>query len=71
MSQIVSPALETFFDSLHHTLRTTIEPLSIDITKQTVEKVRSSMLELQDTAKREALQYGSIETVSFFVHRGD
>ena len=64
MSQTVSPALETFFDSFHHTLRTTIEPLSTDITKQTTEKVKLSMLELQDTAKREALQHGAVETVS-------
>lgn len=64
MSHLVSPALETFFDSLHHTIRTTIEPLSTDIPKQTAEKVKLSMLELQDTAKRQALHEGAIETVS-------
>lgn len=62
--QSVSPALHEFFQSHHHTLRKTIEPLSHDIPRQTTEKVKSIMLEMQDTARREVLRDHEVQNVS-------
>lgn len=61
---IVSPALHEFFDSLHHTVRQTIEPLTNDIPKSTAEKIKLCMLELQDTARRDDMQSATGAAVS-------
>lgn len=60
----VSPSLHEFFQSHHHTLRETVEPLARDISKQTTEKIKTVMLELQHESRAEALREQDVQRVS-------
>jgi hypothetical protein len=61
---IVSPALNEFFESQKATLKNLIGPLAGTTADLAASKVKGHMLELQDMARKESIQNGNVENVS-------